>query len=179
MPRTEFALWMMPREPLRSQLQKMIRQLAAALDAVEFEPHITVFAGPSTNTEAHEIATRIAKRFEPIEAIAEKVDYGEVYTKTVFVQFRESPALRQMHELARSSFTQPSNYQLNPHLSLVYKKMAEAEKQELCRRIRLPMGNYLFDAIQMVETEVPIEEPGPIKRLRIVSDAKLGPVRNS
>ena len=44
---TEFTLWLIPCEPLRRTLHALICRLAADLDAVEFEPHVTLFCGPS------------------------------------------------------------------------------------------------------------------------------------
>jgi hypothetical protein len=37
----------MPSEPQRSALRSTIHRLAARLDAIKFEPHMTVFCGPS------------------------------------------------------------------------------------------------------------------------------------
>ena len=87
--RTEFTLWLTPREPLRSLLRSTIRQLAARFDAVEFEPHVTVFSAPSTDIEARAVARRIAAQFSPIELTADCLDHSESYTKTLFVQFQE------------------------------------------------------------------------------------------
>jgi hypothetical protein len=97
----EFTLWLMPREPLRSTLRAIIRRLAADLDAVEFDPHVTVFCGPSTEAEAATIARAIAAQFGPVEMIADRLDYTDSYTKTLFVQFEESTIARRMFELAR------------------------------------------------------------------------------
>ena len=79
--------------------------LAASLDAVEFEPHVTVFCGPSTDAEARAVARRIARQFSPIELTADRLDHTERYTKTLFVQFQESAAVRQMFETAAARYS--------------------------------------------------------------------------
>ena len=171
---TEFTLWLTPREPLRSALRSIIRELATTLDAVAFEPHVTVFCGPSTAPAARAVADRIAKQFAPIELTASQLDHTERYTKTLFVQFQESAVLRQMFEMAAKSYPQQSNYALNPHLSLLYKKLPEAKRQELGKALDIPMGIYSFDRIRMIETELPIEDAGPVTRWQVVCEAELG-----
>jgi 2'-5' RNA ligase len=169
----EFTLWLCPREPLRSALRSTIHQLSASLDAVEFEPHVTVFCGPSTDEEAREVTNRIARQFAPIELTASGLRYTDSYTKTLFVQFHESAVLRQVFEMAATSYTRQSNYALNPHLSLLYKKLPAAEQRQLCETLDVPIGAYWFDRLRMIETELPIEDSGPVRRWRTICEAEL------
>jgi 2'-5' RNA ligase len=170
---TEFTLWLTPSEPQRSLLRSTIRRLAARLDAVEFEPHVTVFCGSSTEDEARAVAGKIAMRFAPIELTAVRLDHSELFTKTLFVQFNESARLREMFEMVAADFSHPSNYVLNPHMSLLYKKQTEAGRRNLCASLEVPMGYYGFDRIRMIETELPIEDDGPIRRWRELCDEPL------
>jgi 2'-5' RNA ligase len=169
---TEFTLWLMPSEPQRSALRSTIHRLAARLDAIEFEPHVTVFCGPSTDAEAGAVVDRIAKQFAHIELTADHLDHTERYTKALFVRFRPSDVLWQIFEMAKS-YARQSNYALDPHLSLLYKKLPEAQQRKLCGTLDVPMGNYLFDRIRLTETELPIEDAGPIKRWRTLCETEL------
>jgi 2'-5' RNA ligase len=171
--RTEFTLWLTPREPLRSLLRSTIRQLASRFDAVEFEPHVTVFCAPSTDIEALAVARRIAAQFSPIELTACCLDHSESYTKTLFVQFRNSALLRQIFDTAAAQYSRSSNYILNPHLSLIYKKLSLANRRKLCETLDVSMGGYGFDRVRMIETEQPIDDDGPIRRWRVLCDELL------
>jgi len=171
--RTEFTLWLTPCEPLRSQLRSIIRQLATRFDAVEFEPHVTVFCGPSTDIEARTVARRIAEQFSPIELIADRVDHSGHYTKTLFVQFQDSVLLRHIFETAVALYSRPSSYILNPHLSLIYKKLDQGSRRTLCNTLDVPTGSYRFDRIRMIKTQLPIEDDGPVRRWRVVCDEPL------
>ena len=86
---TEFTLWLIPCEPLRRTLHALICRLAADLDAVEFEPHVTLFCGPSNESRARATADAISARFPPIELSVDRLDYTARFTKTLFVQFAE------------------------------------------------------------------------------------------
>jgi 2'-5' RNA ligase len=169
----EYTLWLMPREPLAISLRSTIRRLATKLDAIEFEPHVTMFCGPSTDDEARAIAHRIANQFTPIELIADRLEHSECYTKTFFVQFRDSARLRQMFEVTAANFSRQWGYVLNPHLSLLYMRQSATGRQKLCETVDVPTGLYGFDRIQMIETELPIEDEGPIRRWRVVCEEPL------
>lgn len=172
-PYTEFTLWLTPGEPLRATLRSIIRRLASSLDAVEFEPHVTVFCGPSTDDESRAIIRRIAGQFPPIELTGDRLDHSELYTKTLFVQFRDFAVLRQMFRTAAAHCSQPANYVLNPHLSLLYKKLPTVTLKKLSETLDVPMGGYAFERVRMVETELPIEDDGPVRRWRTVCDEPL------
>jgi 2'-5' RNA ligase len=170
---TEFTLWLTPQEPLRTTLSAVIRRLAQDLDAAEFEPHVTLFCGRSSDEEANAIARGIAAQFPPITLSAERLAYTDRFTKTLFVQFEDSAIARRMFEAARRSYAHPSDYAFNPHLSLLYKKLPETRQRALCDTLDLPRGSYGFDRVRMIETELPIEDDGAIRRWRIVCDEPL------
>ena len=134
---------------------------------------MTVFCGPSIGAEALAVAQRIARQGSPIDLTADRLDHTESYTKTLFVQFKGSAAVRQMFQIAKG-YSPRSNYVLNPHLSLLYKKLPAPKRQELCEALDVPMGDYAFDRIRMIETELPIEDEGPVRRWRVVCDEALG-----
>jgi 2'-5' RNA ligase len=173
MPYTEFSLWLIPREPPRNSLRSTIHELAARYDAVEFEPHVTVFCGRSTEEEARAGVRQIARRFAPIELTADRLDHSDLYTKTLFVQFRDSAFVRQMFEIAAAHCSRPSNYVLNPHLSLLYKRLPVTTLKELTEALDVPPGLYAFDRVRMIETELPIEDDGPVRRWRVACDEPL------
>ena len=147
--------------------------MSEQFDAVEFEPHVTLHSAPSDDAEARAIVARISRQFPPIHLIPNGLEHTEIYTKTLFMQFDESIVARQMSEIATNGFSRPSNYQLNPHLSLLYKKLPRAKQQDLCRSLKVPTGAYRFDRIRILETEVPIEDAGPVRGWRTVCDAAL------
>jgi 2'-5' RNA ligase len=154
-------------------LSAIIRRLAQDLDAVDFEPHVTLFCGRSSDEEANATARGIAAEFAPITLTPERLAYTDLFTKTLFVQFEDSAIARQMFEAARRSYAHPSDYVFNPHLSLLYKKLPEARQRALCDTLDLPKGVYQFDRVRMIETELPIEDDGPVRHWRIVCDEPL------
>ncbi len=170
---TEITLWLIPAEPYRAMLRSTIHRLAVSLEAVEFEPHVTIFCGASTESEARITARFIAAQFPPFDLIAGGLDHSGSFTKTLFVWFRESPLARRMFEITAARHIQPSNYVLVPHLSLAYKRESLANRKTLCETLEAPLPSYRFDRIRMIETELPIEDDGPVRRWKIVCDEPL------
>jgi hypothetical protein len=109
-----------------------------------------------------------------MELTPDRLCHTERYTKTLFVQFHEAAAVRQIFEVAAKGYSRQTNYILNPHLSLLYKTLPQTERQELCETLDVPMGDYKFDRIRMIETELPIEDAGPVRRWRVVCDEAIG-----
>jgi hypothetical protein len=168
----EFTLWLMPKEPLRGQMRSIIRDLAVEFDAVEFEPHVTVYCGRSSQPEAASVGRAISRAFAPLELKVADIDHSRTFTKTLFVQFRESGVLRRMFEMAGSRFKLKGDYELKPHLSLLYKTLDDVEREVAAAGISVPT-DYVFDTLRVVETQVPIEDEAPVRAWRTVYEAAL------
>jgi len=169
---TEFTLWLVPAEPLGSTLRALVDRLAAELDAVPFEPHVTLFCGASSEDEARAAAERIARRFGPVDLVADRLDHTEAFTKTLFVQFRPSALAREMSDAARS-YAPGSDYRFDPHLSLLYKRLPVESQRTLAAALQAPVGTYGFDRVRLIETELPIEDARPVRLWRTVCDLPL------
>ena len=171
---TEHCFWLLPAEPLKTHLRSIIRQLAKKSDAIDFEPHVTIFCGPSNDMETQTIARSVTSLFSPVELIPIKVDYTSEYTKTLFIQFHESEVASRMFDAIKERSVRPSNYVLNPHLSLLYKTIPGATQAEICRALDAPKGVYSFDRLRVIETEIPLTQPEQIKRWRTLFESALG-----
>ncbi|MGH6838609.1 MAG: hypothetical protein ACREDT_07380 [Methylocella sp.] len=170
----EHSFWLLPAEPLNRQLRSIVQRLAKKYDAIDFEPHVTIFSGPFDDDQTNTIARAIASLFPHGELIPVKLDYTSVYTKTLFIQFQDSEVVRRMSDAIRDRSARPVNYVLNPHMSLLYKTMAVAKQAEICRTLDAPKGIYFFDRLRAIEIEIPVTRPEQIKRWRSVCECALG-----
>src|SRR5262249_32904969 len=119
----EHSFWLIPAEPLAGQLRAIIQQLAEKYDAIEFEPHVTLSSGPSNDALTRTIGRSIATSFSHVELIPVKLEHTSAFPKTVYIQFQDSGAARQMSDAIKARDARFANYVLTPHLSLVYKSM--------------------------------------------------------
>jgi hypothetical protein len=134
---------------------------------------VTLFCGPSNASEAWAAAKAISARFPPANLSVDRLDYSDRFTKTLFIQFAESAVAQRMFEAARVCFASPSDYVFNPHLSLIYKRLPKVKQRLLCQSLSTLRGTYTFDRVRMIETELPIEDAGPVRRWKAIGDFPL------
>ncbi len=130
-------LWLAPAEPARSFFQETIDRLAREQGAPSFAPHLTLGLGSSSQLQAVSAA--------PLELSVRALAASEKFTKTLFVRFIETPELTALRD---SLGMEPAGF--DPHLSLLYKEMPQAEKEQLASVISLPFTAVTFDRIEAV-----------------------------
>lgn len=170
----EHSFWLIPAEPLAGQLRAIIQQLAQIYDAIAFEPHVTLSSGPSNDDLTRTIGRDVAKLFSHGELIPVNLEHTDAFAKTVYIQFQDTGAARQISDAIKARNARCANYILNPHLSLIYKTMPVAMRADICRTLGLPKKTYVFDRLRAIETEIPLTEPSQVKRWRTVFEFPLG-----
>jgi 2'-5' RNA ligase len=166
------AYWLCPAQPDGPPLTALIQELAARFDAPVFEPHVTLYVTEAEREDPPAVLEQITK--EPSYRLTIRgLDYSEKFTKTLFIQFEPDAGLDQLSaDLRRASAVQ-NEYELNPHLSLIYKEMDEKTKRELAHNIVLPFREVLFDSIKAVISPAQIESKEDVEAWRIVAEKKL------
>ena len=115
--------WLIPAEPGRSFFRSLINDLAQRFDAPVFEPHVTLYVTAAANEQAARVLETAIVDSKPLRLFVGSVDFSDEFTKTLFVLFQPDAALKTLSEKLRSGSGLQREYELNPHLSLIYKKM--------------------------------------------------------
>jgi hypothetical protein len=84
-----------------------------------------------------------------------------------------SAELRKITDMIREAVNDSSQYELNPHLSLLYKNLAASTRRELAASINVPLFEVTFDAIKAVRCLSPTESGADIEAWHVVSAASL------
>ncbi len=159
------AFWLRPRAREREVLAELIRELARRYDAPWFEPHVTVQAGAIHPEAAAEILRGVARR-EPVVLRVAGVAFADVFTKTVFVQFHPSEEAAQLSAAIGAAGGMASGYAFDPHLSLLYRTMPEAERAAVARMIALPFESVVFDSMEAIACPAQITERADVEAWR-------------
>jgi len=173
MKKTAIAYWLIPAEPARTFFERTIVDLAQRYDAPVFEPHMTIYVGSDRTDAAEEIIVKAGSCCGPIEVKALGVRHSGEFIKTLFVQFALNRKLERLNEMIRSAAQDSSNYQLKPHLSLLYKKMSPIARSELARSIKLPFSTVVFDSIKAVRCVSPTRNRADVEAWRVVARKSL------
>jgi 2'-5' RNA ligase len=167
------AYWLIPAEPARSWFRSLIHDLARRLEAPVFEPHVTLYVTKAAAENPGRVLRNVLADQKPVRLSVSGLECSEAFTKTLFVQFQPDAVLARLgHELRSASVSQ-LEYELNPHLSLVYKRMRLEEKNEVMNSIRLPFGEVDFDSVKAVISPAKIESRADVESWRVVATQEL------
>jgi hypothetical protein len=81
--------------------------------------------------------------------------------------------LRKINGIIRDTANDSSQYELKPHLSLLYKNLAAAIRCELAASIDVPLSEVTFDAIKAVRCVSPAESGADVEAWRVIAAASL------
>jgi len=166
--RTVIAYWLIPTQPARSFFQQLINDLARRYGAPPFEPHVTVHVG-ANDADVAQSAISEAARSCKINLKPLRIGQSSEFIKTLFVQFAFNTGLHQLSEMIRKTADDSSEYELKPHLSLLYKEMPASARRELADSIKVPFSEVQFNALKAVRCISPTQNRADVEAWRIVA----------
>ena len=99
--------------------------------------------------------------------------HSRQFTKTLFVQLALNAKLQGLSYLIRGASKTPSDYQLEPHVSLLYGSMSLPARRELARSIRLPFSTVVFNSIKAVRCVLPTRNRVEVEAWRVIATKSL------
>ena len=171
--RTIVAYWLCPAEPELTYLATIINDLAVRFDAPAFEPHVTLYLTNAEKEDPCAVLEKVLKGRGPCRLSIRGLEYSEKFTKTLFVQFEpDAEVTRLVSDLRRASAEQ-NDYELNPHLSLIYKTMTQETKLDLTHSVKLPFTEVCFDSVKAVISPANIQSREDVEEWRVVATRRL------
>ena len=167
------AHWLIPAEPAHGFFQDLINDLARRYDAPFFEPHVTIYVGANSTDAVNTTLSKAARDCKRIMLQALEVSHSDEFIKTLFVEFRLNTKLRQLNQVIRSAAQDSSDYDLKPHLSLLYKRMSVQTRRQLARSIEVPFSQVVFDSLKAVRCISPTQNRADVEVWRVVSEKVL------
>ena len=161
------AYWLVPAAPFREFFAEIIASLAARYDAPIFNPHLTVAVGPDSALASERALAGLTTA--ALELQASGIDFSEKFTRSLFVRFQPSPALRQL----RASLGGKEDGGFDPHVSLLYQRLPEEEQARLASELQLPFAAVRFDAVAAIRCRIPVETAADVAVWKNVASAKL------
>ena len=165
--------WLCLAEPARRIFAELIRDLAGQFDAPVFEPHVTIYVTSAKQENPGAVLEQVLKGREPLRLNVAGLDYSAKFTKTLFVQFAPDPELARLSEHLRRASASGNDFELNPHLSLIYKEMNEETKRRLSGSITLPFSEVTFDTVKVIISPTEIKAREDIEAWRVVAQQNL------
>ena len=168
---TAIAYWLIPARPVRELFSEIIRILAEELGAPRFEPHLTLFAAPGSDQSAGKLLRRI--KAHRIHLLVRDVGFSAKFAKTLFVRFESSDALTELRNELRHGAKSRAEPLLDPHVSLIYKKLAPRAQSELASAIKFPFPGVVFDCIKAIRCSVPARTRADVESWKVIARKSL------
>lgn len=171
MKKTATVYWLLPAKPQRDLFCNIVRILRKEFRAPSFEPHLTLFVAKNNRLSLNQTLKQIRAR--PVRLKSRGVAFSEKYTKTLYLRFSASPALRKLLlDLARATKTRPKR-PADPHVSLLYKRMPRSAKKEMASVLCFPFQTVVFDSIAAVRLTLPVRNSADIRKWKILARKSL------
>lgn len=104
---------------------------------------------------------------------AAAVEHSDVFTKTLFVQLATNAQVQGLHHALRELTGPAEEYELNPHLSLIYAQLPAAIRANEAQRVILAFPEIRFNRIRAVHCPTPIRTRDDVEAWRTIAEAKL------
>ena len=168
---TLIAFWLVPAPPEREYFAGLIHQLALELEAPVFEPHLTVYATASGSFDPVEVLQEVSAA--PIRFSVTGVEHSDRFTKCLFVNFESEGALQELCDRFRARCGDLQDYELKPHLSLVYKNLPTAIREKLASEVDVLLTEVNFDVLRVIECPPAIKTNADIHAFRVLASRTL------
>ena len=167
---TILTYWLIPAEPARSYFRSLINDLARRFDAPVFEPHVTLYVTEPGHENPAGVLRETFRDIERPRLSITAIKYSDEFTKTLFVEFQPDESLARLNGKLRAASASRHKYQLNPHLSLIYKTMSSETKVQLANSLRIPSDDVRFDSTKAVISPARIESRADVEAWRVVAE---------
>jgi hypothetical protein len=165
--------WLVPVAGDKERVEEIIRQLAARFGAPVFEPHVTVYSGPlGPRDNLSEVVAATAMEISELVLQSNGIAHSERFTKTLFVEFAANEILTKLSEALKRRSAQPADYELKPHLSLIYAPLAPADRERFADEIVLP-STVRFDSLKAILSTEQVQTREDVEAWRVVAEQKL------
>jgi Cyclic phosphodiesterase-like protein len=149
---SQFAVWLTPAPSDRRWLSKIIQDYAAAYHSPTFEPHVTIYSGIcGENEDLSTILLQSVNVLLPLSLEVTGLGYTENFFRTGFITFTPHEVLTELSAKIRNHLQSPTDYRLEPHLSLVYKDLSLDQKRLAMLRVILSVQTITFDTLKVVK----------------------------
>lgn len=171
----QIVFWLDPTDVDRAFYQAIVDQLAQEYNAPKFSPHVTLYVDRyDSDCNIQDLLQNVTNNIQPITLKIESIQFSDRFTKTLFIQFQFDPILNQLFESLRQRFSPPSDYVLNPHLSLIYSRsLSDEQKQQLASSIELRDRVITFDRVSALIASNKVETPADIESCRVIHTESL------
>jgi 2'-5' RNA ligase superfamily len=170
------AFWLLPSADYEPEFARQIGELAQRYNTPVFTPHVTIYGETidhePNSSEIHALLEEAVREVSPIILQVTGVSASEKFTKTLFVEFADSPELSRLCSRFKQ-LSSNADYELRPHLSLLYAHLPPNEKQTLAHELQAPFEHVLFDRVCAITGNARTDSREDVESWRVIAESRL------
>lgn len=138
----KYSIWIIPPEPIFSQLKKIIGSLSKENTAPLFDPHMTLLG--NIDEDLSEIESKIRKLLTNAGGLRLElgpISFSSTYFQSVFVRVNSTAQLMQLNLDIKKALNM-ENSVFMPHMSLLYGDHDMKSREEIASKIKLYRSSF-------------------------------------
>ncbi|MDB5189957.1 MAG: cyclic phosphodiesterase-like protein [Parcubacteria group bacterium] len=157
-----FHLFFEPEGGLKKELSEIIEKLAKEYDGPVFTPHVTLLARIPSDSESAPVpleaiiekSQSLAKSLSPFTLTLGRTSTENAYFKALYLHIKEQTEMRVLHAQALEHFFMDDEAPYLPHLSLLYGKYPQEQKEVTIESLVLPTEHsFVVKSLYLYQTE--------------------------
>ena len=146
----QYSIWLIPPEPVYTQIKSIIDTLAKSYAGPTFEPHMTLLGNIDADlSDIEKKVTNLAKTANALELSLGPVSFSTTYFQSVFVRVNSTAQLMQLNIEAKKIFKM-ENSVFMPHMSLLYGDHTMAIREEAASKTQLPQSSFIINEFAVI-----------------------------
>ena len=165
--------WLMPSPQAHDDFEALSQLACRGLQGCTLPPHITLHSDHLDNAaNAIDRLSQVAEGCKPLRLRPNAIEAGPLFTMSLVLRF--DPAEELIHWFTRLRARSPNrlNYQLKPHLSLLYSSETLTAKQAMAGQLQLP-APALFNRLAVVIHPLTISTDADIAAVTTLHECTL------
>ena len=153
-----YAVWLLLEEQDSEYINRIIKNLSQRYGVTEFPCHITVYGLVNAELEVVEEAVKTSiSNLKPFIVRKSGIEYSDDIWKSLFINIELTAELRLINKKLTQKLVHYDKYEFLPHISLIYKKMAEYEKRKIIDAMKIK-NEFAIDKIAILEFSENIQD---------------------
>jgi hypothetical protein len=119
----DISIWLIPSKDEENQISKEVIRLATKYNSFPFIPHLTAYylAKSFELKQVLPIVRQVAASVSKFDLYFQELSHDNIFSKTLYAKYTASQELDAIYTLFKNEFYSKYPYNLNPHMSLLYK----------------------------------------------------------
>ena len=165
--------WLMPCLQAHDDFEALSKQACRGLQGCTLPPHITLYSDHLDNAaNAVDRLSQVAEGCKPVELSPTAIEAGSLFTKSLILHFAAGDELIHWFMQLRRQSPNRLDYQLKPHLSLLYSSETLSAKQAMAAQLTLP-APALFNRLAVAVHPLTISTDADIAAVTTLHEHKL------